>query len=65
MDILIGKVTHFYNRLSVAVVELAGELRLGDQIAVLGHTTELTQPVKSSRSSITRSNLRVRVKKWH
>ncbi len=46
MDILIGKVTHFYNRLSVAVVELAGELRLGDQIAVLGHTTEFAQPVK-------------------
>jgi putative protease len=47
MDILIGKVTHFYNRLSVAVVELVGELRVGDQIAILGHTTEFTQPVES------------------
>jgi hypothetical protein len=47
MDILIGKVTHYYNRLSVAVVELVGELCLGDQIAILGHTTEFTQPVES------------------
>jgi len=47
MDILIGKVTHYYNRISVAVVELAGELRVGDQIAILGHTTEFTQPVES------------------
>jgi translation elongation factor EF-Tu-like GTPase len=47
MDILIGKVTHYYNRLGVAVVELAGELRVGDQIAILGHTTEFTQPVES------------------
>ena len=47
MDILIGKVTHYYNRISVAVVELVGELRVGDQIAILGHTTEFTQPVES------------------
>jgi len=47
MDILIGKVTHYYNRISVAVVELAGELRVGEQIAILGHTTEFTQPVES------------------
>jgi translation elongation factor EF-1alpha len=47
MDILIGKVTHYYNRISVAVVELAGELSVGDRIAILGHTTEFTQPVES------------------
>jgi hypothetical protein len=47
MDILIGKVTHYYNRISVAVVELVGDLRVGDQIAILGHTTEFTQPVES------------------
>lgn len=47
MDILIGKVTHFYNRIGVAVVELAGELRVGDQIAIIGHTTEVAQPVES------------------
>ena len=47
MDILIGKVTHYYNRAGVAVVELVGELRVGEQIAILGHTTEFTQPIES------------------
>ncbi len=47
MDILIGKVTHYYNRISVAVIELVGELRVGEQIAILGHTTEFAQPVES------------------
>jgi putative protease len=47
MDILIGKVTHYYNRISVAVVELVGELCVGEHIAILGHTTEFTQPVES------------------
>lgn len=47
MDILIGKVTHFYNRISVAVLELEGEIKLGDRIAILGHTTEFTQTVES------------------
>jgi hypothetical protein len=47
MDILIGKVTHYYNRISVALVELAGELSVGDRIALLGHTTEFIQPVES------------------
>lgn len=47
MDILVGKVTHYYNRISVAVVQLAGELQVGDQIVIIGHTTEFTQPVES------------------
>lgn len=47
MDIRIGKVTHYYNRISVAVIELEGEIRVGDRIAIVGHTTEFTQPVES------------------
>ena len=47
MDIRIGKVTHFYSQISVAVVELSGELKLGEKIAILGHTTEFTQTVES------------------
>ena len=47
MDIRIGKVTHFYDHISVAVVELSGALTLGDKIAILGHTTEFTQTVES------------------
>ena len=47
MDVLIGKVTHYYSHLSVAVIELSAEIRLGDQICFLGHTTDFTQPVES------------------
>ena len=47
MDIRIGKVTHYYNHISVAVLELDGELKLGDVILFLGHTTEFTQEVTS------------------
>ncbi|MBP1703368.1 MAG: collagenase [Chloroflexi bacterium] len=47
MDIRVGKVTHYYNHLGVAVLELDGELKLGDTILFLGHTTEFTQEVTS------------------
>ena len=44
---MIGKVTHYYTRLGVAAVELTGELKLGDTIRILGHTTEFEQVVRS------------------
>ena len=47
MKTRIGKVTHFYNRISVAVLELERDLKVGDAILVLGHTTDLEQRVNS------------------
>ena len=47
MDIRIGKVTHYYSHLGVAVLELDEPLRLGDTVLFLGHTTELLQEVTS------------------
>ena len=47
MDILIGHVTHYYNRIGVAVIELSDELKIGDTILLLGHTTDFTQRVAS------------------
>jgi len=47
MEVRIGKVNHYYNRISVAVLELSGELQIGDKILILGRTTELTQVVTS------------------
>ena len=47
METLIGKVTHYYNRISVAVVDLSAELKVGDTILLLGHTTDFTQEVTS------------------
>ena len=47
METLIGTVTHYYRRISVAVVELSAELKVGDPILLLGHTTDFTQEVTS------------------
>jgi translation elongation factor EF-1alpha len=47
MDIRIGKVTHYYSHLGVAVLELDEPLQLGDTLLFLGHTTELIQEVTS------------------
>ena len=43
----IGKVTHYFTKIGVAVVELDDELKVGDTIAIRGATTDLTQRVDS------------------
>lgn len=43
----IGKVTHFFSRISVAVLDLTEPLRVGDTIHIKGHTTDITQKVES------------------
>ena len=47
METRVGKVTHYFSHLHVAVLELSGELSIGDTILITGHTTDLTQPVTS------------------
>jgi hypothetical protein len=47
MDILIGHVTHYYNRIGVAVIEIREKLKIGDTILLMGHTTDFTQRVAS------------------
>lgn len=44
---LIGKITHYFNRIGVAVLELSDEIRVGDTIHIKGHTTDLTQKLIS------------------
>ena len=43
----IGKVTNYYSKIKVAVVELSASLKKGDKIAIEGSTTNFTQTVKS------------------
>ena len=43
----VGKVTHFFSKINVAVVDLNGELRKGDKIKIKGKLTEFEQEVKS------------------
>jgi translation initiation factor IF-2 len=47
-EIKIGKVTHFFPKISVAVVELNGTLRKGDKIALIAKTGERFEQVVES-----------------
>lgn len=41
----IGTVTHWFGHLSVAAVDLATPLAVGDRVHVLGHVTDLVQTI--------------------
>ena len=43
----VGRVTHFYPKISVAIVELKAPLRIGDKILIKGATTNFEQKVES------------------
>ena len=44
---LIGKVTHYFGKIEVAVVDLSGALKVGDNIRIAGGEIDFTQSVKS------------------
>ena len=44
---LVGKVSHFFTNISVAVVELEDELKPGDKILIEGATTNFEQDASS------------------
>ncbi len=43
----IGKVKHYFDKISVAVLELTETIRVGDTIHFLGHSTDFQQTVDS------------------
>ncbi|MBI4610812.1 MAG: translation elongation factor-like protein [Candidatus Rokubacteria bacterium] len=44
----VGTVTGYYSRIGVAAIHLTGgDLRVGDQIRIRGHTTDFGQAVES------------------
>lgn len=47
MEIEIGKVTHYFDHLHVAVLSLTASLKLGDMIHITGHSAEFSQRVGS------------------
>ena len=47
MELEIGKVTHYFDHINVAVLELQEELKVGDQIHFLGYSTDFVQRVTS------------------
>ncbi len=47
-EIEIGAVRHFFDKISVVVIELtAGDLAIGDTIHIKGHTTDVTFKVET------------------
>ncbi|HQG33098.1 MAG TPA: EF-Tu/IF-2/RF-3 family GTPase [Deltaproteobacteria bacterium] len=44
---LIGKVTHFFSKISVAGIELSGTLKVGDRISIEGATTSFEETIDS------------------
>jgi putative protease len=43
----VGRITHFFPKISVAVIELTAPLAVGDTIAVKGPNTDFEQPIES------------------
>jgi len=43
----VGRITHFFSKISVAVIELTAALAVGDTIVVKGPTTDFEQVVES------------------
>jgi selenocysteine-specific translation elongation factor len=43
----VGKVTHFFSKINVAVVELNAPLSIGDKICIQGPSTNFEQTVQS------------------
>jgi putative protease len=43
----VGTVTHYFGHLSVAAVSLTAPLRIGDEVHIQGHTTNLSQRIES------------------
>ncbi|NMD43292.1 MAG: hypothetical protein GYA86_08305 [Firmicutes bacterium] len=43
----IGHVRHYYNKISVAIIELSAPLNVGEEVTVVGPKTEFTQKIGS------------------
>lgn len=44
---LIGKITHYFSKIGVAVIELLDTLKIGDTIRIVGGETDFSQTVES------------------
>lgn len=50
MENAIGKITHYFSRLGVAVVRLEEELSIGEKLLIKGRITNFSQTVSSIQS---------------
>jgi translation initiation factor IF-2 len=47
MEVKVGKITHFYDKIGVAVIVLSDNLKLGDPVHIVGRNTDINQQVQS------------------
>lgn len=62
MNTKVGKITHYYDKIGVAVIKIEKAIKVGDKIKISGHDQEFTQdidslqlehkPVKSAKKGI-------------
>ncbi len=43
----VGEVTHYFTDIDVGVIELSGELEVGDEVSIEGATTDIQQSIDS------------------
>lgn len=47
-EVKVGKVAHYFPKINVAIIEITDNpLKVGEEIRIKGHTTDITQKVKS------------------
>ena len=46
-DVKLGKISHFYDKISVAVVEVLAPIKVGDKIKITGHDNEFEMEIVS------------------
>lgn len=49
-DFKVGTISHYYDKIGVAVLNLSGDLASGDTIRISGHGGEFTQTVVSMQT---------------
>lgn len=42
----IGEITHYFDHISVGIVKVKSELKVGDKVHIKGHTTDFEQDIK-------------------
>lgn len=47
MNTKVGKISHYFNKIGVAVVEVLKSIKAGDQIKISGHDKEFNQVISS------------------
>ena len=47
MEIKIGCISHYYDRIGVAVLSLTDSLQLGDMVHIIGSATDVAQEIAS------------------